>query len=84
LLQIACGAAKNKFPHLNTIVGVAIAPPKFYEKNAEDFILMECHEWRDDDRAYYAEANGELKFFETDALNMRYRTVQNFPENEAD
>ena len=32
LLEIACGAAKNKFQHLKTIVGIAIDAPKFTEK----------------------------------------------------
>jgi hypothetical protein len=29
MLEIACGAAKNKFPELHTIVGIAIDAPKF-------------------------------------------------------
>jgi hypothetical protein len=29
MLVLACGAAKNKFSDLETIVGIAIDPPKF-------------------------------------------------------
>jgi hypothetical protein len=42
VLEISCGTAKNKFPHLETIVGIAIDAPKYATKNAEDFILMDC------------------------------------------
>jgi hypothetical protein len=32
LLEIACGAAKNKFDHLKTVVGIAIDAPKYAKK----------------------------------------------------
>jgi hypothetical protein len=42
LLEIACGAAKNKFPDPRIIVGIGIDAPKFSRQNAEDFILMDA------------------------------------------
>ena len=42
LLEVACGAAKNKFKHLKKIIGIAIDAPKYAETNSEDFILMDC------------------------------------------
>ena len=79
LLEVACGAAKNKYPHLNTIVGIAIDAPKFVRKNAEDFILMDCHEWPEERRAHYERANRGLEFFNSPSLETRIVTVKNFP-----
>ena len=81
LLEIACGAAKNKFPNLNTIVGIAIDAPKFARKNAEDFILMDCHEWPVGRRAHYEQANRGLEFFNSPSMETRIVTVKNFPSS---
>jgi len=52
LLEIACGAAKNKFPNLIKVIGIGIDAPKFAGgTNAEDFILMPCESWPDEVRA---------------------------------
>jgi hypothetical protein len=47
ILEIACGAAKNKFGHLKTVIGIAIDAPKYTERNSEDFILMDSADWTD-------------------------------------
>jgi uncharacterized protein YecA (UPF0149 family) len=78
-LELACGAAKNKFGHLKTIVGIAIDAPKFGHFNSEDFILMDCKEWPDARRAMYEEANEGFRFFNTDKLVMTKRQVTEFP-----
>ena len=78
MLEIACGAAKNKFPYLTKIVGIAIDAPRFSSKmNSEDFILLSCAEWPDDQREFYEEKNKSLGFFETGTIENR--TVRNFP-----
>ena len=59
ILELACGAAKSRFPDLKTIVGIAIDAPKFVDKNSEDFILMDCENWTEEDRTYYEEGNKE-------------------------
>jgi len=82
LLEIACGAAKNKFPALQTIVGIAIDAPKFSRKNAEDFILMDCREWPKERRLQYERANEELNFFGTSSLIATRKKVQEFPDPE--
>jgi hypothetical protein len=77
MLNIACGAAKNKFPELKSVVGIAMDAPKFSEKVSEDFILLECDEWSDGQKSHYEEANRALKFFQT---GKPYRTtVSEFP-----
>jgi hypothetical protein len=82
LLEIACGAAKNKFTGLHTIIGIAIDAPKFADRNAEDFILLRCENWTDEHRAHYARANEGLNFFSSDALVGREVTVTEFPRAE--
>jgi hypothetical protein len=70
ILEIACGAAKNKFPHLVKVIGIGIDAPKFSDATvAEDFILMPCERWTDEMKAHYEERNTEWNFFGTP--NMR-------------
>jgi hypothetical protein len=78
MLEIACGAAKNKFSHLTKVVGIAIDAPRFSSNmNSEDFILLNCADWPNDQREFYEEKNRGLGFFETGTLEKR--TVRNFP-----
>lgn len=71
LLEIACGAAKNKFPHLIKIIGIGIDAPKFSDgKVAEDFILLPCETWPDETKAHYEELNKDWNFFRTPALQQ--------------
>ena len=82
LLEVACGAAKNKFNDLHTIVGIAIDAPMFADRNAEDFILMRCENWTDKHRCHYERAHEGLNFFRSDALVGREVTVTEFPRSE--
>jgi hypothetical protein len=77
VLQIACGAAKNKFPHLKKVVGIAIDAPKFTDTNSEDFLLLECENWSTEDATQFHELNKDWKFFETGIATTK--TVRNFP-----
>ena len=79
LLQIACGAAKNKFRHLTTIIGIAIDAPKFARENSEDFLLMDCADWPDDRQVQFEQANEGLKFFSSDTLVSSEEVVTEFP-----
>jgi len=79
LLEIACGAAKNKFQHLTKVIGIGMDAPKFAgDTNSEDFILMHCGNWTDDDRAYYEDQNREWKFFGTPQLEQHNEHVTQF------
>lgn len=82
LLKLACGVAKNKFPHLTKVVGIAIDAPKFTEVNSEDFVLLNCDKWSSDDRKIFEEGNKELRFFETPALKKEIKHIRNFPRAE--
>lgn len=84
LLEIACGAAKNKFPNLTKVIGIGMDAPKYAgETNSEDFILLNCEAWTDQDRTYYEEQNQEWKFFGTSNLKQHNEHVTQFvpPEN---
>lgn len=79
MLEIACGAAKNKFGHLKTVIGIAIDAPKYTNSNSEDFILMDCEHWPDDLRESYDKANEGLNFFKSDNLALQKKNVTEFP-----
>lgn len=79
LLEIACGAAKNKFPHLIKVIGIGMDAPKFAGNvNSEDFIFMPCEIWTDETRAHYEEQNRELNFFGTPQLKQYDERVTQF------
>jgi uncharacterized protein YchJ len=77
-LEIACGVARNKFPHLTKVIGIAIDAPKDKPTNSEDFILMDT-EWSDERRQTYEDLNKELKFFETQDLKTAHEIGRNKP-----
>ncbi len=79
MLEIACGVAKNKFPWLTKVIGIAIDAPKFTKRNSEDFVLLDCAAWSAEHAALYEEANKLLRFFETDSLRTWKKTVSDFP-----
>lgn len=79
ILEIACGAAKNKFSHLTKVIGIGVDAPKFSGgTNSEDFILLPCETWNDDLRLHYEEQNREWKFFETPQLEQYTEHVTQF------
>lgn len=79
LLEIACGAAKNRFQKLVKIIGIGIEAPKFSGVTvAEDFILMPCEAWTEETKAHYEELNIEWNFFRTPALRQFQDHVTRF------
>lgn len=79
LLEIACGAAKNKFPHLVKVIGIGMDAPKFAgEVNSEDFIFIPCEIWTDEKRLYYEEQNKEWNFFGTPQLKQYNDSITQF------
>ena len=80
MLEIACGAIKNKMPHLNKVIGIAIDAPKYTDINSEDFMLMNTEDWSNEDKKIYEEANKITKFFELNFVKKEGRITE-FPEN---
>jgi hypothetical protein len=79
ILEIACGVAKNRFPDLKKVIGIAIDAPKFSVKNSEDFILLNCEEWSEEMKQGYEEDNIPFKFFDTGTMRRDIKTVKDFP-----
>lgn len=79
MLEVACGAAKNAKPELNTIVGIAVYAPKFRRTNSEDFLLLDCGEWSAESRLHYEKENEELRFFATSARRDTRFQAMEFP-----
>lgn len=63
MLEVACAAAKIKFPRFKKIVGIAMDSPKYAKSNSEDFILMKFDNWTREVKSKYENLNKELKFF---------------------
>ena len=78
VLEVACGVARNRWTHLNKIIGISIdVPTHDTDHSAEDFILLECAEWSNETAASYRKENEHLKLFEK-ATQTRKRTLD-FP-----
>ena len=82
MLEIACGAARNKFSHLRKVIGIAIDTPKYPGSDAEDLVLLDCSDWNEERAAYYREANKGLEFFNSASLQQTKRLVTDFPAAE--
>ena len=83
MLEIACAAAKLKFPEFQRVIGIATSAPKFAGKtNSEDMLLMEFDDWNAERKAHYEEENRELRFFETPQMQLTRKTVSEFPRPE--
>lgn len=83
MLEIACGAAKNKFPDLKKIIGIAMEPPILYKKRSEDFILFDCSDWTEEKSEYYNNENQfeGMRFFLLDNLSTNTKHVTEFPDS---
>jgi hypothetical protein len=79
MLEIACGVAKIKFSHLNKVIGIAMDAPKFSKQNSEDFVLLNCEKWSEQDTVRYQEANRGLQFFETKTMKIQEKRIRDFP-----
>ena len=84
ILKIACGAARNRFPHLNTVVGIAMNPPKLTEPGeiSEDFALLDCSCWTEEARAFWEKKNEDERFFKTPAMRETRLHAEDFLQSE--
>jgi len=79
MLELACGVARNKFPALKMVIGIAMEPPRLYETISEDFLLMPCEDWPEERAEHYRHANEHVRFFETDSFKPRQGRTAEFP-----
>jgi SEC-C motif len=76
ILRVACGSAKNNNPHLQTVVGIEIEPPKLDDSVGEDLLWLDCREWSEETRTEYEDLNKDWSFFSTGT--PRVETVTEF------
>lgn len=83
MLEVACASAKNHYPHLKRVIGIAMEPPKLYERRSEDFLLFDCSDWTEEKRRFYEELNDldGMHFFTTGRMVSEVRSSQEFPES---
>lgn len=80
LLEIACGTFKNKFPKAKKIIGICINAPKFSTNTAEDFVLLNCEHWSNEDKLYYQEANEGWNFWQTEDFKISHFKIREYPQ----
>lgn len=78
MLEIACGAAKNKFNALELIIGIAMDAPKHRKEGSEDFIFFECSEWNESLKNEYLALNIHYNFF-ADKTKVNHETIFEYP-----
>ena len=71
LLEIACEAAKCQYRHLKKVVGIAMDAIKFSPSNSEDFCLLDCEDWTDEQFDEAEKCNQEFGFFRTGAQGKK-------------
>lgn len=75
MLCIACGALKNKHSSLNKIIGIAINSPKHHQYADQDYILLNCKNWKRADRSNYYKLNKSYRFWQK---NIEYKSIDSY------
>jgi hypothetical protein len=63
MLEIACGSLKNNNPELVQIIGLAFITDKLVFSRGEDYIILNCEDWDEEDIYYYDELNKHYRFW---------------------
>lgn len=63
MLEIACGSLKNIKPELTQIIGIAFIPHKELFSIGEDYILLNCKDWDEEDINLYNALNNSYRFW---------------------
>ena len=77
MLEIACGAGRNRFSHLRIVVGIAMDAPMHANSDGEDFILLSGENWTEKERDFFHRENKKFGFFKHP--NRIERPVADFP-----
>lgn len=80
MLEVACGVIRNRFPHLNTVIGIGQYATKFSNGNSRDFALLDCSEWTEEERGFYEKENEDFGFFKRENMQKTIRHIKQFPE----
>ena len=77
MLKVACGAARNRLSHLKIVVGIAMDAPMHANCDGEDFVLLDCEEWSEQQRQFYDRENEHFGFFRN--VSRIERQIADFP-----
>ncbi|MDD3012569.1 MAG: SEC-C domain-containing protein [Candidatus Gastranaerophilales bacterium] len=81
MLELACANEKNQFPILKKVIGIAIDAPKYSHENSEDFLLLNCEKWTEEQINHYNEINNHISNLAAKIhKNWGVGTVQEFPD----
>ena len=81
MLEVACGVIRNRYTHLNTVIGIAMYASKFSNGNSRDFMLLDCSEWTREKRRHYERENQSFGFFRSENIQETRKRVQEFPDD---
>lgn len=79
MLEVACGVIRNRFPHLNTVIGIGQYATKFTNGNSRDFMLFDCSEWTGKRRALYERENEDFGFFKRENMQKIIKHITTVP-----
>jgi hypothetical protein len=82
MLEVACGVIRNRFPHLNTVIGIGQYATKFSNGNSRDFALLDCSEWTEEERGFYERENEDFGFFKRENMQKAIKHIEEFPEDQ--
>ncbi len=75
MLCIACGALKNKHSSLNKIIVIAINSLKHHQYAAQDYILLNCKNWKRAARSNYYNLKKSYRFWQK---NIEYKSIDSY------
>lgn len=78
MLEIACGCLKNIKPELIQIIGLVFIPDKLSFSKGEDYILLNCEDWTQEDIEYYNKLNENYRFWKK-GINPKVVSFDEFP-----
>lgn len=79
MLDVACGSLKNKISTLEKIVGLAFIPNELDFSLGEDYILLKCEDWNENDIKYYEEQNQYYRFWKQ-KIQPQIKSYDEFPK----
>ena len=84
LLEVACAATKLiQFPDTKKIIGIGMAPLRYYPRTNKDILLMDFTVWTDEMKKYYTGENklDMTRFHLTGNEHYQESHVKEFPES---
>lgn len=86
MLEVHAFCLKSKFTSeypekkLDRIIGIGIEPPKYSESNSEDFILLDCSRWSDEEQEQYENIRKNFKYWYTPINQFINEKTLEYPE----